>query len=138
MYKPSTYLLNYLFSLPMYLYMRPSFLPIYLCMRPSFLPNWLPRWNNILTQLRVHPQVSNNGHPVDGALVGAGSLWPLSFRICYRSELTRGLWSQARQGDIKLVGVQSNPYRVITGFQWMVYMWLGPLPYWPNHEQPPR
>jgi hypothetical protein len=25
--------------------------------------------------VRVHPQLSNNRHPVDGALVGAGSLW---------------------------------------------------------------
>jgi hypothetical protein len=25
----------------------------------------------------VHPQLSNNRHPVDGALVGAGSLWPM-------------------------------------------------------------
>jgi hypothetical protein len=24
-----------------------------------------------------HPQLSHNGHPVDDALVGAGSLWPL-------------------------------------------------------------
>jgi hypothetical protein len=23
-----------------------------------------------------HPELSNNGHPVDGVLVGAGSLWP--------------------------------------------------------------
>jgi hypothetical protein len=23
----------------------------------------------------VHPQLSNNGHPVNGVLVGAGSLW---------------------------------------------------------------
>jgi hypothetical protein len=23
-----------------------------------------------------HPQVSHNGHPVDGVLVGAGLLWP--------------------------------------------------------------
>jgi hypothetical protein len=23
-----------------------------------------------------HPQLSHNGHPVDGALVGAGLLWP--------------------------------------------------------------
>jgi hypothetical protein len=30
---------------------------------------------NILTQFEVHPQMSNNGHPVDGALMGAGSLW---------------------------------------------------------------
>ncbi len=24
-----------------------------------------------------HPQLSHNRHPVDGALVGAGSLWPI-------------------------------------------------------------
>jgi hypothetical protein len=24
----------------------------------------------------VHSELCNNGHPVDGALVGAGSLWP--------------------------------------------------------------
>ncbi len=24
----------------------------------------------------VHPQLSNNRHPMDGALVSAGSLWP--------------------------------------------------------------
>jgi hypothetical protein len=30
-----------------------------------FLQNWLPRWNQILTQLvEVHPQLSNNRHPV--------------------------------------------------------------------------
>jgi hypothetical protein len=25
--------------------------------------------------VEVHPQLSNNDHPVDGALVGAGSMW---------------------------------------------------------------
>jgi len=25
--------------------------------------------------VEVHPQLSNNRHPVDGVLVGAGSLW---------------------------------------------------------------
>ncbi len=29
-----------------------------------------------INSVEVHPQQSNNGHPVDGALVGAGSLWP--------------------------------------------------------------
>jgi hypothetical protein len=58
MYKPSTYLeVAYFFT----------YLPIY---ETYFLHNWLPRWNPILTQL------SNNGHPVDGALVGASSLLP--------------------------------------------------------------
>jgi hypothetical protein len=27
--------------------------------------------------VKVHPQLSDNMHPVDGALVGAGSLWPI-------------------------------------------------------------
>jgi hypothetical protein len=26
--------------------------------------------------VEIHPQLSHNGHPVDGALVGAGSLLP--------------------------------------------------------------
>jgi hypothetical protein len=29
-----------------------------------------------INSVEVHPQLSNKGHPVDGALVGAGSLWP--------------------------------------------------------------
>ncbi len=29
-----------------------------------------------INSVEVHPQVSNDGHPVDGALVGAGSLGP--------------------------------------------------------------
>jgi len=28
-----------------------------------------------MNSVEVHPQLSNNRHPVDGALVGAGSLW---------------------------------------------------------------
>jgi hypothetical protein len=50
-----------------------KYVPIY---ETYFLQNWLPKVKpNILTQFEVHPQMSNNGHPVDGALVGAGSLW---------------------------------------------------------------
>jgi hypothetical protein len=30
----------------------------------------------LINSVEVHPQLSNNGHPVDGALVGAGSVWP--------------------------------------------------------------
>jgi hypothetical protein len=29
-----------------------------------------------INSVDVHPQLSNNGHPVNGVLVGAGSLWP--------------------------------------------------------------
>jgi hypothetical protein len=28
-----------------------------------------------IKSVQVHPQLSNDGHPVDGALVGAGSFW---------------------------------------------------------------
>jgi len=30
-----------------------------------------------VNSVEVHPSLSNNGHPVDGALVGAGSQWPV-------------------------------------------------------------
>jgi hypothetical protein len=29
-----------------------------------------------INSVELHPQLSNDGHPVDGALLGAGSLWP--------------------------------------------------------------
>jgi hypothetical protein len=29
-----------------------------------------------INSVEVHSQLSNNRHPVDGAVVGAGSLWP--------------------------------------------------------------
>jgi hypothetical protein len=35
-------------------------------MRPIFLQN----------SVEVHPELSNNGHPLDATLVVAGSLWP--------------------------------------------------------------
>jgi hypothetical protein len=30
-----------------------------------------------VNSVEVHLQLSHNGHPVDGVLVGAGSLWPI-------------------------------------------------------------
>jgi hypothetical protein len=32
-----------------------------------------------IKSVEIHPQLSNKGHPVDGALVDAGSLWPNGF-----------------------------------------------------------
>jgi len=29
-----------------------------------------------INSVEVHPQLSDNGHPLDDALVGAGTLWP--------------------------------------------------------------
>jgi len=37
----------------------------------------------ILTQFKVHPQLNDNGHPVDGALVGAGSLCSACVGLCW-------------------------------------------------------
>jgi hypothetical protein len=34
-----------------------------------------------VNSVEVHPQLSNNRHPVDGELVGAGSLWPKEWTI---------------------------------------------------------
>jgi hypothetical protein len=58
MYKPCTYLViayfpNYLFPTVLVTKVKPN-----------------------INSVEVHPQLSNNRHPVDGALVGAGSLWP--------------------------------------------------------------
>jgi hypothetical protein len=30
-----------------------------------------------INSVEVHPQLSNNRHPVDSALVGAGSMWQI-------------------------------------------------------------
>jgi hypothetical protein len=61
MYKPSTYLpSNSLFFYPpTYVWKMDENmcdLPIY---ETYFLQSWLPRWNQRLTQLRVHPQLSD-------------------------------------------------------------------------------
>jgi hypothetical protein len=36
-----------------------------------------------INSVEVHPQLSDDSHPVDGALVGAGSLWPTGW-MCIR------------------------------------------------------
>jgi hypothetical protein len=47
-----------------------------------YLFSWMSKIHTLhkmkpkINSIEVHPQLSNNGHPVDGALVGAGSLWP--------------------------------------------------------------
>jgi hypothetical protein len=64
MYKPSTYLLLTYF---------PTYLPIY---ETNFLTELVTKVKPNLNSGEVHPEPSNTGHPADGALVGAGSLWP--------------------------------------------------------------
>jgi len=60
MYKTSTWLLITYF---------PTYLPTY---ETYFLHKVKPNINSV----EVHPELTNNGYRVDGALVGAGSLWP--------------------------------------------------------------
>jgi len=36
-----------------------------------------------------HPQLSDNMHPVDGALVGAGSLWPIYPALAHQFQVRK-------------------------------------------------
>jgi hypothetical protein len=64
MYKPSTYLLI-------------TYFPTYLAISENyFLTELITKAKPNSNSVEVHPQLSNNRHPMDGALVGAGSLWP--------------------------------------------------------------
>jgi hypothetical protein len=56
MYKPSTYLLI-----------------------TYFLTEMVTNVKLNINSVEVHPQLSNNRHTVDGALVGPGSLWPIFY-----------------------------------------------------------
>jgi hypothetical protein len=42
-----------------------------------FLQKLVTKVKPNINSVEVHPQLSNNGHPVDGALVCAGSRWPM-------------------------------------------------------------
>jgi hypothetical protein len=41
-----------------------------------FLIEWVTKMKPSSNSVEDHPQLSHNRHLVDGALVGAGSLWP--------------------------------------------------------------
>jgi hypothetical protein len=62
MYKPSTYLEVAYF---------PTYMPIWNLLPTELVTKMKPNMNSV----ELHPQLSNNEHPVDGALVGACSLW---------------------------------------------------------------
>ncbi len=64
MYKLSSYLVvSYFFYLPVY-------------MLDLLLIEWVTKMKPGSNSVEDHPQLRHNRHPVDGALVGAGSLWP--------------------------------------------------------------
>jgi hypothetical protein len=46
-------------------------------MRPISYKKLFTKVKPNINSVEVHPQLINNGHPMDGALVGVGSLWPL-------------------------------------------------------------
>jgi hypothetical protein len=54
MYLPSSYLFSYLST----------------CISDLFLTELVTKVKPNINSAEVHPQLSNNGHPVDGALVG--------------------------------------------------------------------
>jgi hypothetical protein len=60
MYKPSSYLFSYL--------------SIYIW--DLFLTELVTKVKQNINSVEVHPQLSNNMHPLDGAVVRAGSLCP--------------------------------------------------------------
>jgi hypothetical protein len=41
------------------------------------LIEWVIKMKPGSNSVEDHPQLSHNRHPVDGVLVGAGSLWPV-------------------------------------------------------------
>jgi hypothetical protein len=76
MYKPSPYLVRTYF---------PTYLPMY---ETYIFPTELvTKMKSNINSVEVHPQLSNNRHPVDGVLVGAGSLmsWDHLFSIKLQS-----------------------------------------------------
>jgi hypothetical protein len=65
MYKPSTH------------HLVVTYFPTYLLINSTYLfTKWVSKVKPYINSVEVHLQLSHNGHPVDGALVGAGSLWP--------------------------------------------------------------
>jgi hypothetical protein len=59
-----------------YLPISPLFfyLPIYIL--DLLLIEWVTKMKPGSNSVEDHPQLSHNRHPMDGALVGVGSLWP--------------------------------------------------------------
>jgi hypothetical protein len=64
MYKPSTYLVVIYFL-------------TYLLHKRDLLSKLVTKVKPNINSNEVHPQLSNNGHPMDGALLGAGHCGPI-------------------------------------------------------------
>ncbi len=75
-YLLTSYLFSYLFIYIWYLFLT--------LLVTNVKPN--------ISSAEVHPQLSNNGHPVDGALVGAGSLWLVAASCLWEASEVNFLW----------------------------------------------
>jgi hypothetical protein len=93
MYKPSTYLVVTYF---------PTYLRKY---ETYFFTELVTKMKSDITIVEVHPQLSNKGHPVDGVLVGAGSLGPPIF--WFFEEGTK-LGPEMSQTDIEWLTIPSG------------------------------
>jgi hypothetical protein len=63
-----------MFHLSTYIVVR--YFLAYLTRLNLLLIEWVTKMRPRSNSVEDHPQLSHNGHPVDGALVGAGLLWP--------------------------------------------------------------
>jgi hypothetical protein len=61
----------------MYLASSPLFCYLCVYMLGLLLIERVAKMKSGSNSIEDHPQLSHNRHQVDGALVGAGSLWPL-------------------------------------------------------------
>jgi hypothetical protein len=79
-----------------------------------FLMEWVTKMKPGSNSVEDHPQLSHNRHPVDGALVGAASLW-----LCARRLLL----------PLAMVGVDpgefpNNPRAVHGIFRWLYFFFF--------------
>jgi hypothetical protein len=63
------------------------------------LIEWVTKMKPGSNSVEFHPQQSHNGHPVDVALVGGGSLWPPNMPS----------WSACKQEETKAKAAQPRP-----------------------------
>ncbi len=84
MYKPSTYLVI-------------TYFPTYLRIYETYFLQLVTKVRPNINSVEVHSQLSDNGHPVDGALVGAASQWPCFPRFIPWAH-TEGKYSSVFQG----------------------------------------
>jgi hypothetical protein len=84
----------------------PTYLPIY---ETYFLQNCVTKVKPNINSVEFHPLLSNYGHPVDGALVGAGGvarLWFPDFGLscCVRAEIVCITTDECLRASLRVQG----------------------------------